>query len=178
MKSLPSLSSRRASGREPRFYRSPLHPLNSRKRFVRLLTRDPRSAEPPGTLAEPLRRTQLTISGHLTCGRHKEPVGMVLYPRNPCVDEVPRSMRSRPAWQRPGTGPCRRVVQAGIERMRIDNASRNGSVAYARPAICQGDSVIQRRPALFRGRHFEDVVIVLCVRWYLRYSLGTGIWKR
>jgi len=25
---------------------------------------------------------------------------------------------------------------------------------------------------LFRGRHFEDVVIVLCVRWYLRYSLS------
>ena len=30
----------------------------------------------------------------------------------------------------------------------------------------------QERPALFRGRHFEDVVIVLCVRWYLRYSLS------
>ena len=30
----------------------------------------------------------------------------------------------------------------------------------------------QRRPALFRGRHFEDVIIVLCVRWYLRYSLS------
>ena len=32
--------------------------------------------------------------------------------------------------------------------------------------------VSHRRPALFRGRHFEDVVIVLCVRWYLRYSLS------
>ena len=30
----------------------------------------------------------------------------------------------------------------------------------------------QNRPALFRGRHFEDVIIVLCVRWYLRYSLS------
>ena len=30
----------------------------------------------------------------------------------------------------------------------------------------------QKRPALFRGRHFEDVIIVLCVRWYLRYSLS------
>src|ERR1044071_3637761 len=38
--------------------------------------------------------------------------------------------------------------------------------------IWYGDSVSQRRPALFRGRHFEDVVIVLCVRWYLRYSLS------
>ena len=30
----------------------------------------------------------------------------------------------------------------------------------------------QKRPALFRGRHFQDVVILLCVRWYLRYSLS------
>ena len=30
----------------------------------------------------------------------------------------------------------------------------------------------QKRPAVFRGRHFEDVVILLCVRWYLRYSLS------
>src|SRR5262249_29759731 len=28
------------------------------------------------------------------------------------------------------------------------------------------------RPALFRGRHFEDTIIILCVRWYLRYSLS------
>jgi transposase-like protein len=27
------------------------------------------------------------------------------------------------------------------------------------------------RPALLRGRHFQDHVIVLCVRWYLRYCL-------
>jgi len=31
--------------------------------------------------------------------------------------------------------------------------------------------VTRKRPALFRGRHFEDVIILLCVRWYLRYSL-------
>ena len=30
----------------------------------------------------------------------------------------------------------------------------------------------QRRPALFRGRHFEDVIILLCVRWYLLYFLS------
>src|SRR5687767_2387166 len=29
----------------------------------------------------------------------------------------------------------------------------------------------QNRPALSRRRHFEDHVIVLCVRWYLRYCL-------
>src|SRR5262245_35358431 len=34
------------------------------------------------------------------------------------------------------------------------------------------DFVSQKRPALFRGRHFQDVVILLCVRWYLRYSLS------
>src|ERR1700748_3816238 len=32
--------------------------------------------------------------------------------------------------------------------------------------------MIGERPALFRGRHFADDVIVLCVRWYLRYSLS------
>jgi transposase-like protein len=24
----------------------------------------------------------------------------------------------------------------------------------------------------FRGRHFKEVIIILCVRWYLRYSLS------
>jgi IS6 family transposase len=28
------------------------------------------------------------------------------------------------------------------------------------------------QPALFRGRHFRSEVIVLCVRWYLRYPLS------
>ena len=32
-------------------------------------------------------------------------------------------------------------------------------------------NVTPKRPALFRGRHFKDVIILLCVRWYLRYSL-------
>jgi IS6 family transposase len=32
--------------------------------------------------------------------------------------------------------------------------------------------VIRNRSALFRGRHFEEVLIILCVRWYLRYSLS------
>jgi transposase-like protein len=31
--------------------------------------------------------------------------------------------------------------------------------------------VIGRRPALLRGRHFEDAIILLDVRRYLRYSL-------
>jgi transposase-like protein len=32
--------------------------------------------------------------------------------------------------------------------------------------------VSRTRPAAFRGRHFNDVIIILCVRWYLRYSLS------
>ena len=30
----------------------------------------------------------------------------------------------------------------------------------------------RKRPALFKRRHFEDEIIVLCVRWYLRYPLS------
>ena len=30
----------------------------------------------------------------------------------------------------------------------------------------------RNRPALFKGRHFEAEIIVLCVRWYLRFGLG------
>ena len=33
-------------------------------------------------------------------------------------------------------------------------------------------TLTKNRPALFRGRHFEDGIILLCVRWYLRYSLS------
>ena len=28
------------------------------------------------------------------------------------------------------------------------------------------------RPALFRGRYFQEEIVVLCVRWYLRYPLS------
>jgi transposase, IS6 family len=30
----------------------------------------------------------------------------------------------------------------------------------------------RKRPALFKGRHFEAEIIVLCVRWYLRFGLS------
>ena len=46
-----------------------------------------------------------------------------------------------------------------------------GSVANAVQADLVRCIVTRKRPALFRGRHFEDVIILLCVRWYLRYSL-------
>src|SRR5947209_15559729 len=32
--------------------------------------------------------------------------------------------------------------------------------------------MVCKRAALFRGRHFTDEIIVLCVHWYLRYSLS------
>jgi transposase, IS6 family len=32
--------------------------------------------------------------------------------------------------------------------------------------------MIRLRPKLFRGRHFQDEIIILSVRWYLRYSLS------
>ena len=31
---------------------------------------------------------------------------------------------------------------------------------------------LQSRDELFKGRHFERQVIVLCVRWYLRFKLS------
>ena len=30
----------------------------------------------------------------------------------------------------------------------------------------------QSKSDLFKGRHFEQEIIVLCVRWYLRYELS------
>jgi len=51
--------------------------------------------------------------------------------------------------------------------------SQQGSVA--KPASSGFDRVKRMRksrPALFRGRHFREEIIVLCVRWYLRYPLS------
>ena len=31
---------------------------------------------------------------------------------------------------------------------------------------------------LFEGRHFDREVIILCVRWYLRFSSASAIWWR
>jgi putative transposase len=31
---------------------------------------------------------------------------------------------------------------------------------------------------MFAGRHFDRKVILLCVRWYLRYKLSLGILSR
>ena len=47
-----------------------------------------------------------------------------------------------------------------------------GSVANVLRTLWQGERVKNKRPALFRGRHFQDEIIVLCLRWHLRYSLS------
>src|SRR3954470_607014 len=36
----------------------------------------------------------------------------------------------------------------------------------------------RERPTLFKRRHFEAEVIVLCVRWYLRYTLKLSPTRR
>ncbi len=49
---------------------------------------------------------------------------------------------------------------------------RIGSVANAVRSSSDTVNVMQNiRPVLFRGRHFDDQIIILCVRWYLRYCL-------
>ena len=37
---------------------------------------------------------------------------------------------------------------------------------------CKVGGVRKNRPPVFRGRHFHDELIELCVRWYLRFSLS------
>jgi hypothetical protein len=61
---------------------------------------------------------------------------------------------------------------AGV--LRGDNQQQSGMSSYGicrnlRNAILKWWATMSKtRPALFRGRHFQDHVIVLCVRWYLR----------
>jgi hypothetical protein len=38
--------------------------------------------------------------------------------------------------------------------------------------------VTRKRPALFRGRRFEDVIILLCVRWYPVPAADRSFWLR
>ena len=37
---------------------------------------------------------------------------------------------------------------------------------------------LERLEELFAGRHFDSEIILLCVRWYLRFKLACGIWWR
>jgi IS6 family transposase len=64
------------------------------------------------------------------------------------------------------TMTCWRIVTYASRR------ALDGSVANVLSALWWGKRVKNKRPALFRGRHFQDEIIVLCLRWYLRYSLS------
>ena len=58
-------------------------------------------------------------------------------------------------------------------KLRIANhADETDLLQTVRAGSGRVKQVQKNRPALFRGRHFEDEVIILCVRWYLRYSLS------
>ncbi len=43
-----------------------------------------------------------------------------------------------------------------------------------RPELAEGDAMARHLSVdkLFEGRHFDREIIVLCVRWYLRYPLS------
>ena len=80
----------------------------------------------------------------------------------------------------PGGATANQPAAEGLEMPGSPTRfGRHGPVSTSLRFCCKpeawvwyGESVSQKRPALFRGRHFEDVVILLCVRWYLRYSLS------
>jgi len=101
----------------------------------------------------------------------------------PGVDRTPASAGniSEPGFE-PSVGiEFARCWITGMRRGVVYATNCNTKIGYWQESwlccnrggrIWYGDSVSQKRPALFRGRHFQDVIIVQCVRWYLRYSLS------
>jgi hypothetical protein len=72
-------------------------------------------------------------------------------------------------------------IRKGIDRLRTGKRD----VLQTPRLNLVGWTVTQTRPALFRGRHFEDVIIVLCVRYGSRlnttsveHSLMRTGWQR
>ena len=51
---------------------------------------------------------------------------------------------------------------------------RTGLTPHNLPADCSNDRADECSTwtKLFKGRHFDREIIVLCVRWYLRYKLS------
>jgi hypothetical protein len=49
-----------------------------------------------------------------------------------------------------------------------------GPIGYAAPLSWSRSAMSKRKIAeeLFKGRHFERGIVILCVRWYLRYKLS------
>src|SRR5919199_6635541 len=70
------------------------------------------------------------------------------------------------------TGPP--GLSALTERMVANSLTDmdRGSVANSGSRAGRVGGVRKNWSPVFRGRHFQDEVIVLCVRWYLRYSLS------
>jgi hypothetical protein len=73
------------------------------------------------------------------------------------------------------------VVYTAMPMRAVDELALSSYISLRQPTdrlCCKRkrtdlvDTVTKNRPALFRGRHFEEVLIMLCVRWYLRYSLS------
>ena len=63
------------------------------------------------------------------------------------------------------------VVSIDAGPIAEEHAVAEGLCGKRERADLVGCIVTRKRPALFRRRHFEDVIILLCGRWYLRYSL-------
>jgi hypothetical protein len=64
--------------------------------------------------------------------------------------------------------PYNRVVSTIRRHSRILEITNRGLCCKRGSGrFWYGVAVTRRRPVLVRGRHFEDVIIVLRVRWYL-----------
>ena len=59
-----------------------------------------------------------------------------------------------------------------MRKLRMEDALQ-GSVANTSSwAVRYATWMQSNRSVLFHGRHFAEEIIVLCVRWYLRFSLS------
>jgi predicted component of type VI protein secretion system len=74
------------------------------------------------------------------------------------------------------------IAHHGPRLARIDRQSTLGKMDVSQTfcfrvsAIVTEDSMVEDR--VFKGRHFDRSVILLCIRWYLAYNLSLRIWRR
>ena len=67
-------------------------------------------------------------------------------------------------------GMAMRVIDpAELKRINVDTTVETKAIRFPTDARLYE----RMRERLFRGRHFDREVIVLCVRWYLRYKLSS-----
>src|SRR5215469_11696030 len=84
-------------------------------------------------------------------------------------DPLVRSLRVALLWREPKsnkteTAKLRSKYIEWSDEMDLSRA------VYSRDLTIAGNYPGVSRPLLFRNRQFEPTVIVICVRWYLRYS--------